>query len=68
MSLRSRLSWVVRGAARADELERRVDELESRIAALTTGQVETLDVVRSSASAVLDDIEQRMTELDRRTR
>lgn len=68
MSVRARLSWILRGSARVEHLERSIDELRNQVAELSSKQDAALADVRDSVSAVLDDVDERMTVLDKRSR
>lgn len=64
MGLRSRLSWMISGPARIDELERSLRALQQQLDDLQRHQDATLEGVRTSVSAVLDDVTARLGALD----
>ena len=68
MSVMARLSWILRGQARVEQFECSIDELRNQIAELSSKQDAALADVRDSVSAVLDDVDERMTVLDKRSR
>ena len=68
MSLRSHVSWALRGPARLEQLERSIDELRHEIRMLATAQDDALADVRATVSATLDDIDQRVAALDPRSK
>ena len=63
----ARLSWILRGQARVEQFERSIDELRNQVAELSSKQDAALADVRDSVSTVLDDVDQRMTILDKRS-
>ena len=67
MSVMARLSWRLRGQARVEQFECSIDELRNQIAELSSKQDAALADVRDSVSTVLDDVDQRMTILDKRS-
>jgi prefoldin subunit 5 len=64
VGLRSRLSWMISGPARIDELERSLRALQQQLDDLQRHQDATLEGVRTSVSAVLDDVTARLGALD----
>jgi hypothetical protein len=67
-SIRSYLSWILRGPARLERVEHSVDELRIQLAELNLKQDASLADIRNSVLAVLDDVDQRMTGRDQRSR
>ena len=64
VGLRSRLSWMVSGPARIDELERSVRSLQHQLDEMQQQQDSTLDGVRTSVASVLDDVTARLAAID----
>jgi hypothetical protein len=64
VSLSARISWMVSGPARLEELERSVVALQQQLAVLGDRQEAALADVRSSVSIVLDDVTGRLAALD----
>lgn len=58
---------ILRGPARFKQLERSVEALRNEISELASRQDESLAHIREAATSTLDDIDQRVAALDRRT-
>lgn len=65
-SLKSRLSWMVSGPARLDEMQRTIQTLQQQISDMHTAQDAQLADIRSKVSTVLDDVTARLAALDER--
>ena len=63
VSLTSRLSWMVSGPARLDEMQRAIQALQQQLDVMQARQDQHLADIRASVDVVLDDVTARLAAL-----
>ena len=63
VSVKSRLSWMLSGPARLDEMQRSIEALQHQLNEMQMLQDEQLSDVRASVAVVLDDVTARLSAL-----
>lgn len=63
VSVKSRLSWMLSGPARLDEMQRSIQALQQQLNDMQKLQDEQMSDVRATVSVVLDDVTARLSAL-----
>lgn len=65
MGVKSRLSWMLSGPARLDEMQRSIQSLQQQLDAMQATQDAHMADIRESVSVVLDDVTARLAAAER---